>query len=90
MKTRPISDLRNHYSDVEREAESDGPVFLTKKGRLSVDVMSFEQRKGANELVEQALDTADRLAASVLVRYSHDEVFGSIREMLHSPEPQAQ
>ncbi len=89
MNIRPVSDLRNHYSDVEREVESDGPVFLTKNGRGSMVVMSFEQYKKANESVEQALDVADRLAASMPVRYSHDEVFGSIREMLHGSESQA-
>lgn len=89
MNIRPVSDLRNHYSDVEEDVENDGPVFLTKNGRGSMVVMSFEQYKRANESVEQALDVADRLAASMPVRYEHDEVFGSIREMLHGSESQA-
>ena len=83
MNIRPVSDLRNHYSDVEKEVETDGPVFLTKNGRGSMVVMSFEQYKKANETVEEALDMADRQAASMPVRYSHDEVFSSVREMLH-------
>ena len=42
VNIRPVSDLRNHYPDVEREVEQEGPVFLTKNGRGSMLVMSFE------------------------------------------------
>lgn len=83
MNIRPVSDLRNHYADVEREVEAEGPVFLTKNGRGSMVVMSFEQYKRASETVEQALDAADRQARTMPVRYTHDEVFGSIRELVN-------
>lgn len=82
MNIRPVSDLRNHYSDVEREVEQGGPVFLTKNGRGSMVVMSFDQYRQVNDTVEQALDAADRQAAAMPLRYSHEEVFGSLREML--------
>ena len=36
--------------------------------------------------VEAMLDAADRQAASTTMRYSHDEVFGSLREELHRAE----
>ena len=32
MNIRPISDLRNHYSEVELDVLESGPVFLTKNG----------------------------------------------------------
>lgn len=82
MNIRPVSDLRNHYADVEREVEQDGPVFLTKNGRGSMVVMSFDQYREASDAIERALDEADRQAASIPVRYTHEEVFGSVREML--------
>ncbi len=86
MNIRPISDLRNHYSDVEKEVELEGPVFLTKNGRGSMVVMSFDQFKHMNNTIEQALDAADRQAATIPTRYSHDEIFNSIREMLANGE----
>lgn len=82
MNIRPVSDLRNHYSDVEKDVEAEGPVFLTKNGRGSMVVMSFEQYRRVSDTMEQALDAADRQAAAMPLRYSHEEVFGSVREML--------
>lgn len=82
MNIRPVSDLRNHYSEVEQEVLESGPVFLTKNGYGSLVVMSVEQFEHINGDVESALDAADRQAATTTLRYSHDEVFGSIREGL--------
>ena len=83
MNIRPVSDLRNHYPDVEREVEQEGPVFLTKNGRGSMVVMSFEQYKRLNETIETALDVADRQASCMQLRYTHDDVFDSVRNMLN-------
>lgn len=82
MNIKPISDLRNHYSEVEKAVLEDGPVFLTKNGYGSMVVMSIEQFEHINGSIESALDAADRQAATTSMRYSHDEVFGSIREGL--------
>ncbi len=76
MNIRPVSDLRNHYSDVERDVLEGGPVFLTKNGYGSMVVMSIEQFDHINGSVEAALDAADRQAATTSLRYTHDEVFG--------------
>ena len=43
-------------------------------------VMSVEQFEHINGGVEFALDAADRQAATTSLRYTHEEVFGSIRE----------
>lgn len=83
MKIRPISDLRNRYSEVEKEVQESGPVFLTKNGYGSMVVMTIDQFERMNGSVEQALDAADTQAETTSLRYSHDEVFGSIREGLH-------
>ena len=84
MNIRPISDLRNRYADVERDVIEGGPVFLTKNGYGSMVVMSVEQFEHINGGVEFALDAADRQAATTSLRYTHEEVFGSIREGLRN------
>ena len=84
MNIRPISDLRNRYADVERDVIEGGPVFLTKNGYDSMVVMSVEQFEHINGGVEFALDAADRQAATTSLRYTHEEVFGSIREGLRN------
>lgn len=89
MNIRPVSDLRNHYPEVERDVEENGPVFLTKNGRGSMVVMSFDQYRRAGETVEAALDAADRQAATMPLRYTHEAVFDSVREILTHGEAQA-
>ncbi len=82
MNIKPISDLRNHYSDVEKAVLEEGPVFLTKNGYGSMVVMSIDQFEHINGTVEGALDAADRQAATTSLRYTHDEIFNSIRKGL--------
>lgn len=82
MNIRPVSDLRNHYTDVERDVQQGGPVFLTKNGYGSMVVMSVDQFEYLSGSVEKALDAADRQAATTTLRYTHDEVFDSIRGVL--------
>jgi prevent-host-death family protein len=43
LNIRPISDLRNHFSEVENDVLSKGePVFLTKNGYGSMVLLSLE------------------------------------------------
>ena len=83
MNIRPISDLRNRYADVERDVIEGGP-FPDENGYGSMVVMSVEQFEHINGGVEFALDAADRQAATTSLRYTHEEVFGSIREGLRN------
>lgn len=82
MNIRPVSDLRNHYADVEADVREQGPVFLTKNGYGSMVVMSIDQYERLRGSVEDALDAADLQASTTSLRYTHDEVFGSIRKGL--------
>ena len=82
MNIRPISDLRNKYGEVEKDVRESGPVFLTKNGYGSMVVMSMEQFERINGSVEDALDAADKQAATTTQRYTHDKVFSSIRKGL--------
>lgn len=86
MQIMPISELRNHYAAVEEAVTSGGPVFLTKNGYGSMVVMSMDQYERLTGDVESMLDAADRQAASTSLRYSHDDVFESLRGELHRAE----
>lgn len=82
MQIMPVSELRNHYAAVEEAVATGGPVFLTKNGYGSMVVMNMEQYESLTGSVEAMLDAADRQASSPAMRYSHDEVFGALREEL--------
>lgn len=84
MNIRPVSDLRNRYSEIEECVQSAGPVFLTKNGYGSMVVMSIDQFEHLNGNIDAMLDAADAQAATTSARYTHDEVFLSLRKALES------
>ncbi|MBG9982127.1 type II toxin-antitoxin system Phd/YefM family antitoxin [Aerococcaceae bacterium DSM 111020] len=83
MIIRPVSDLRNHFSDIESQIkESNDPVFLTKNGYGSMILMPLDQYDKITDQVESKLDEADRLAELMAERYTLDEVVQSVRNRI--------
>lgn len=76
---RPVSDLRNKFTDIEKTVNTGETVFLTKNGYGSMVVMSIESYSRMNRNVEQALDEADAYAEATQERMTHEEVFGKLR-----------
>ncbi len=86
INIRPISDLRNKFTEIEELVKDGKPVFLTKNGSGSMVVMSIEAYSRLTESIERALDEADLAAAADPKRMSHDEVFGILKERFHVGE----
>lgn len=83
IQIRPISDLRNKFADIEKEVAHGEPIVLTKNGYSSMVVMSVKTYdRLTNADIEDALDAADFDAKNNPTRYTHEEVFGSIRERI--------
>ena len=81
---RPVSDLRNKYTEIEDTVLKEGePVILTKNGYGSMVVMSLEQYAGITNDIELKLDEADIAASISNERYSAEEVFSRVRARLH-------
>ena len=83
MQIRPVSDLRNKYSEIEKCVQQGNPVYLTKNGYGSMVVLSLEAYSRLTDPIERALDEADYLAEASEKRMSHEEVFGGLREALN-------
>lgn len=83
IQIRPVSDLRNKFTDIEKAVGNGEPVFLTKNGYGSMVVMSLETYSQLTSNVELALDEADRLAAIDSRRFTHEEVFGNLRRRIN-------
>jgi len=80
LQIRPVSDLRNKFSDIETlVAEKNSPVFLTKNGYGSMVLMSLSMYENLTENIEAKLDQADIQAANDSRRFSHEEVFSAVR-----------
>ncbi len=82
---RPISDLRNNFSEISRIVhETSEPVFLTKNGYGDIVVMSIEayERKLFESDIYFKLKEAEFEAKSTNKRFSHNEVFSDLRAKL--------
>ena len=80
INIRPISDLRNKFSEIESIVLSNRqPVFLTKNGYGSMVVMSIEEYSRLTNDIETKLMQADKAAKEDLTRYSAEEVFSRVR-----------
>lgn len=75
IQIKPVSDLRNKFSDIEKIVNEGEPVYLTKNGYGAMVVLSLDAYARLKEGVESALDEADRMAMEDKARLSHEEVF---------------
>lgn len=80
---RPVSDLRNKFSEIENTVKNGQPVYLTKNGYGTMVVMSIEEYSRLTDPVEMALDQADMQAASSSKRLSAEEVFSAARKAVN-------
>lgn len=83
MQIRPVSDLRNKFTEIENTVKTGSPVFLTKNGYGSMVVMSIEAYSMLTESIEDSLDVADKMAEETNKRYIHEEMFAKLREAVN-------
>ena len=90
MKTiRPVSDLRNNFSEISRIVhETAEPVFLTKNGYGDMVVLSmeaFENLQFESEVYFK-LKEAEKEAELTNTRYSSKEILKAVREVIDGGE----
>ncbi len=83
MQIRPVSDLRNRFSEIEKIVNSGSPVYLTKNGYGAMVVLSLEEYASLTENIELKLDEADRQAEQIKERFSHETVFSNVRRAVN-------
>ena len=55
INIRPISDLRNNFTEIESVVKKGEPVYLTKNGYGSMVVLSLEQYETLTDEIELRL-----------------------------------
>lgn len=83
---RPISDLRNNFTEIEKKVNnSDKPIIFTKNGRGSMVLMSLDKfsKVASMEYIENALDEADQYAERHVENLSHEDIFSKIRTKIN-------
>ena len=83
IEIRPVSDLRNKFPEIEALVKENQPVYLTKNGYGSMVVLSLEQYSRLTGDVEMKLQEADAQAKQSSIRYTPEDVFGSLKERIH-------
>ena len=83
INIRPVSDLRNKFTEIENEVKQGQPVYLTKNGYGSMVVLSLEQYAALTDEIEIKLDEADKAATADGARYTEDEVFNRVRKRVN-------
>ena len=84
IKMRPVSDLRNKFTEIEKIVKKGKPVYLTKNGYGSMVVMSMKHYDELNQNIEFKLDEADEFAEKSDVRYKHEDVFKRLQKRIKS------
>lgn len=84
IQIRPVSDLRNKFTEIENTVKTGAPVYLTKNGYGSMVVMSIEAYSKLTESIDDALDVADKMAEEIDKRYTHEEMFKKLREAVNN------
>lgn len=83
IQIRPVSDLRNKFTEIEKVVGGGEPVYLTKNGYGTMVVLSLEAYSKLTDGVENELDKADKVAKEDERRYTHAEVFDNLRRNLN-------
>ena len=84
IQIKPVSDLRNKFSEIETIVNTGSPVFLTKNGYGTMVVLSMEEYSRLTEGYDLALMQAEVAAQSDETRYSRDEVYHKIKERINA------
>ena len=82
LSIRPISDLRNRFSEVEEEVNKNSkPIIFTTNGQASMVTMSFEKftKMAHLDYIEHALDEADAYAKENSEDLTHEDIFSKIK-----------
>lgn len=85
IQIRPVSDLRNKFTIIEKEVNKGEPVFLTKNGYGTMVVMSLKKYADiSDEEIEKYLDEADFEATHTKKRMTQKEVFDNARAIINA------
>jgi len=83
LQIRPVSDLRNKFTEIEKCVQKGDPVYLTKNGYGTMVVLSIESYSRLTEPEEYVMDVADMAAESTAERLSHYQVFNGLRRKIN-------
>lgn len=82
LEIRPVSDLRNKFTEIEKVVEAGQPVFLTKNGYGRMVIMSMGTYAKLSGDIHAYMAEADCDADNNPERLTHDQVFSKARKIV--------
>ncbi len=86
LEIRPVSDLRNKFTEIEKVVEAGQPVFLTKNGYGRMVIMSMGTYAKLSGDIHAYIAESDYEADHSSMRLTHDQVFSKLREIVDGEE----
>ena len=83
IQIRPVSDLRNKFTEIELLVRENQPIYLTKNGYGAMVVLSLSEYARLTENTEIKLDEADWQADTTDERRKHETVFAKARSIIN-------
>ena len=83
MIIRPVTDLRNHFPDVEKEVREAGEVYLTKNGygtAVLLSISEYAALKGKQSLPQVAHKSDQRSYRGVFRKYADAALLSGEKE----------
>ena len=90
LEIRPVSDLRNKFSEIEKVVDEGQPVFLTKNGYGKMVILSMKSYAKLSGDINACIADDDYEADHNPVRLTHDQVFSKLREMVNDTREKQQ
>ncbi len=84
IQIKPVSDLRNKFTEIEKIVNNGEPVFLTKNGYGAMVVLSLEQYSMLTGDIERALIQAETSAETDPTRLTRDEVYTKLKDRINA------
>ena len=78
LNIRPVTDLRNRFSEIETDIKS-GPVFFTKNGYGASVMLSIDDYQMLVDPMEEILSETDRLAEEDARRFASADVYRRLK-----------
>lgn len=80
MVIRPVTDLRNHFPEVEKDLKESGELYLTKNGYGSAVLLSIEEYtklKGVNDIPGPVKKKKPKSDRGIFRRYADPELISA-------------
>lgn len=84
IRAKPISDLNDELTKIEKSVHDENPIFLKTKNHGVLVVMTLDSYSHLAGNVETALIEAETEAENNPIRYTRDEMYKMLKDRINA------